>query len=172
MSRGFVKEEDQEDIPMVPPRADLPPGVTNYVTPKGMEVLLEEKEAMLAEKEAIHNEDEKERRIAKNHLDAKLRLLNDRIATAQIIEPAKQPQDEVRFGARVSLLIGKSKKPQQFQLVGVDEADIAKGKISFISPLARILIGKRIGDTAVLKLAAEERSFHITDIDYGTEATS
>ena len=49
MSRGFVKEEDQEEIPMVPPRADLPEGVTNYVTRAGMNELLEEKQALINE---------------------------------------------------------------------------------------------------------------------------
>ncbi len=46
MSRGFVKEEDQEEAPFIPPRAALPPGVTNYVTPQGHRQLLEERETL------------------------------------------------------------------------------------------------------------------------------
>ncbi|WP_373399556.1 hypothetical protein V8V91_07585 [Algoriphagus halophilus] len=50
MSRGFVKEEDQEETPLVPPRVELPNGVTNYVTENGLAELLSEKEALLEEK--------------------------------------------------------------------------------------------------------------------------
>ena len=50
MSRGFVKEDDQEEIPIVPPRADLPDGVVNYVTQVGMNELLAEKQMMVNEK--------------------------------------------------------------------------------------------------------------------------
>ena len=50
MSRGFVKEDDQEEIPIVPPRADLPEGVANYVTQVGMNELLAEKQMLVNEK--------------------------------------------------------------------------------------------------------------------------
>ena len=46
MSRGFVKEDDQEEAPLIPPRAPLPDGVANYVTPRGMRLLLEERDAI------------------------------------------------------------------------------------------------------------------------------
>ncbi|MZP65628.1 MAG: transcription elongation factor GreA, partial [Bacteroidales bacterium] len=52
MSRGFIKEGDQEEVPMVPRRAYLPEGVPNFVTPAGLEQLLAEREALVAEKEA------------------------------------------------------------------------------------------------------------------------
>ena len=166
MSRGFVKEDDQEELPMVPPRADLPIGVTNYVTPNGLHLMLEEKKMLHTEKEHVPLENEKERRIAMNLINAKLQLLNERIANAKVVDLGDQPKDEVRFGARVSLLIGKSKTPQEFQIVGVDEADIAKNKISFLSPIARVLISKRVGDTPVLQLGKEERIFKIEGIGY------
>lgn len=59
MSRGFVKEDDQEDIPLVPPRADLPAGVENFVTEKGLEYLLEEREQLLKEQESLDPSQEK-----------------------------------------------------------------------------------------------------------------
>ncbi len=153
MSRGFVKEDDQEEIPFVPPRAHLPEGVTNYVTQVGMNALLDEKEALVNERDHLDTTNEKDRRIALNHINARLQLLAQRIATAKIIDLSGQPQNEVRFGATVALKIGATKKVQTFQIVGVDEANIAKGKIAFISPIAKILIHKKIGDKAVLKLA-------------------
>jgi transcription elongation factor GreB len=77
-----------------------------------------------------------------------------------------QPQNEVRFGTIVTLKIGDSTKLQQYQIVGVDEADISKGKISFISPIARILTDKKVGDQANLKLEKADRIFEIMEISY------
>ena len=64
MSRGFVKEDDQEEIPMVPPRSDLPDGVTNFVTQVGFNELLTEKQQLIDEKDNLPDTSEKERRIA------------------------------------------------------------------------------------------------------------
>lgn len=166
MSRGFVNEDDHEEIPLVPPRADLPQGLTNYVTQVGMDELLQEKEELLSEIESIDASNEKEKRIATNHLNAKLQLLNSRISSAKIIDLSQQPKDEIRFGAKVSLIEEVQKKPQRYQIVGVDEANISKGKISFISPLARILINKKVGEKAILKLADHDRIFEIKEIEY------
>ncbi len=166
MSRGFVKEDDQEEIPMVPPRADLPEGVTNYVTQMGMDELLAEKQLLIDEKDTMDNANENERRIAVNHINAKLQLLNNRIVTAKILDLKGQPQNEIRFGAWVTLKIGDAKNTQKYQIVGVDEADISKGKISFISPIAKILIHKKVGDKAILKLAKEDRIFEVKNIAY------
>ena len=166
MSRGFVNEDDHEEIPLVPPRADLPQGVTNYVTHVGMDELLQEKEDLLSEIENLDTSNEKEKRIATNHIHAKLQLLNNRISSAKIIDLSQQPKDEIRFGAKVSLVEEGQKKPQRYQIVGVDEANISKGKISFISPLARILINKKVGEKAILKLADRDRIFEIKEIEY------
>lgn len=166
MSRGFVKEEDQEEIPIVPPRADLPSGIINYVTPIGMDELLLEKQTLMEELESVDSTSETEKRIASNHINAKLQLLQERISTAKIINLNDQPKDEVRFGASVSLREGTSKKIQQYQIVGVDEADISKGKISFISPIAKILINKKVGEKAILKLVHRERVFEVMGIKY------
>jgi len=166
MSRGFVKEDDQEEIPMVPPRADLPEGVTNYVTQVGMNELLDEKERLINEREQLDLTNEKERRIAFNHINAKLQLLNNRINTAKIVDSGKKPFNDVRFGAIVTLKIGTETKLNRYQIVGVDEADVSKGKISFISPIARLLIDKKVGDKAILKLAKSDRVFEIMGISY------
>lgn len=166
MSRGFVKEEDQENIPMIPPRADLPSGIVNYVTSFGYEMLMDEKELLQTELNTINTVNENERRIAVNFINAKLMLLQERIATAKTIDLSVQPKDEVRFGAIVSLEINDQKKPQTYQIVGVDEANIAKGKISFISPIAKLLLNKKVGEKAILKLNSNERIFKILSITY------
>ena len=166
MSRGFVKEDDQEEVPIVPQRAFLPEGVTNYVTPYGMNQLLTEKQMLVDEKNNLSSTSEDEKRIALNYINAKLQLLNNRIAEAKIVNLNEQPQHEIRFGAMVTLKIEASKKIQTFQIVGVDEADISKSKVSFISPIAKLLINKKIGDKAILKQSEKDIVFEIINISY------
>jgi transcription elongation factor GreB len=166
MSRGFVKEDDQEEIPIVPPRAYLPEGVTNFVTPNGMNQLLAEKQILINGKSNLINASENEKRIELNYINAKLQLLDNRIATAKTVDLTGQPQNEVRFGAMVTFKTEAAKNIQTFQIVGVDEADISKGKVSFISPFARALINKKIGDKAVIKQAGKDIVFEIINISY------
>lgn len=166
MSRGFVKEDDQEEVPIVPPRAYLPEGVTNFVTPNGMNQLMTEKQVLINEKNNLINASENEKRIALNYINARLQLLDNRIAVARIVNLNEQPQNEVRFGALVTFKTEASKSIQTFQIVGVDEADISKGKVSFISPIARVLINKKTGDKVVLKQAGRDIIFEIINISY------
>lgn len=164
MSRGFVKEEDQEEAPVIPPRAALPAGVVNYVTPTGYQLLLAEKKELQEEQKNLPKDNETERRRASMVIDGKLKLLADRIQTARILSPEKQPKDEIRFGAVVSFQNGKS--TMTFQIVGVDEADVKKQKIAFTAPVARCLIGKKTGETAVFKRGSENQLLKITAIKY------
>ena len=166
MSRGFVKEDDQEEDPIIPNRAYLPEGVINFVTPFGMNQLLTEKQTLVNEKNNLNNASENEKRIALNYINAKLQLLNNRIVEAKIVNLNEQPQNEIRFAAMISLKIEASKNIQTFQIVGVDEADISKGKVSFISPIAKALISKKIGDKVILKQAKKDIVFEIIDISY------
>jgi transcription elongation factor GreB len=166
MSRGFVKEDDQEEVPIVPQRAYLPEGVINFVTRAGMDQLLSEKEMMTREKENLSITSENEKRIALNYINAKLQLLNNRIAEARVVDLKEQPQNEIRFGATVTLKTELSGKIQTFQITGVDEADIARGKISFLSPLAKALINKKVGDKVTLKRDREDIVYEIMGITY------
>jgi transcription elongation factor GreB len=166
MSRGFVKEDDQEEVPMVPQRAYLPEGVPNFVTRSGMELLLAEKEALISERENLNITRENEKRIAINFINAKLQLLNNRIAEARVIDTKEQPQDEITFGASVTLTTLSTGNMQTFQIVGVDEADIARGKISFLSPLAKAMINKKTGDRVTIKRDRENIVYEIIRIFY------
>lgn len=136
MSRGFIKEGDQEEIPMVPPRAHLPKGMPNYVTHEGLEALNNERQELENQRaEANGNY------IACNFIDAKLKLLADRINSAVEVDLSKADKDAVSFGAWVRY------NGRTVRIVGVDEADSSKGLLSFMSPVAKALIGKKIGDT-------------------------
>ncbi len=166
MSRGFVKEDDQEEVPLGPPRADLPIGTENFVTQNGLDSLLEEKEILLRKQEKLDASQEKEYRISFNHINAKLQLLNERINSAKIIDPTKLAQDEIHIGAKVTFKNTSNNSTQTFQVVGVDEANISQKKISFITPLAKALMHKKVGENAVLNLGEKKNTFEILKIDY------
>lgn len=164
MSRAFVNEDDQREVPFVPPRADLPDGTPNYVTPTGMENLLKEKEMLLAELKELSIGDDHDKANIITIVNTQLQMLESRILSAQVISNESDSDKEVRFGSSIILQIGEDKKTQKFQIVGVDEADIKQGKIAFISPLARILIHKKAGESFTLKLASGERKFKVIAI--------
>ncbi|NLX80427.1 MAG: transcription elongation factor GreA [Proteiniphilum sp.] len=164
MSRAFIKEDNQQDTPFVPPRADLPKGVTNYVTPFGLQQLLNEKEDLLADLKRANEGHELTKIKDIKIINIKLGMLEERIATATVIEHQKHDNLKVRFGSIVLLKIGNTNNTRQMQIVGVDEADLKKNKIAFISPLAKVLINKTVGEVATLKLERGESNFTILEI--------
>lgn len=151
MSRGFIKEGDQEEIPRVPMRAYLPEGVPNYVTKEGLEALKEELKDLEVERVKAGDN-----YIMVNFIDASIKLLVDRINSAVEVDISKS-KNTVSFGAWVRY------NGRSVRIVGVDEADVNKGLISFISPIAKMLIGKKAGDLIELKgsekITVEEVSF-------------
>ncbi len=166
MSRGFVKEDDQEEIPLVPQRAFLPAGVPNFVTKAGLELLLSERLMLITERDNLEGQNENEKRIAVNFINAKLQLLNDRISGARVVEPGENPQNEIRFGSIAKLRNVINGDIQSFQIVGVDEADVSKGKISFISPLSKALISKKAGEKVAFRQNQKETVFEILSITW------
>lgn len=166
MSRGFVKESDQEEIPLIPPRAALPSGTTNYVTPAGFAALEQERTDLEAEKAALPTNNEDEHRRATTFLDGKLALLNQRILSARILKPQDQPQEEVRFGACVKLQMGTAGKEEVFQIVGVDEANVKEKKIAFTSPLAKAITGLWVGETKHFRMGGEVKKLKVLEISY------
>ncbi len=101
-------------------------------------------------------------------LNERVALLEERIAGAELVDPAKQPQDEVRFGATVTLR-GSSGAERRYRIVGVDEADPARGAIAFTSPLARALSGKGVGEEARVRTPGGQDDVEIVRIDYREE---
>tara|TARA_R110002020_G_scaffold117355_2_gene268132 strand:+ start:294 stop:794 length:501 start_codon:yes stop_codon:yes gene_type:complete len=166
MSRGFVKEDDQEEAPIIPPRAALPEGVINYVTPEGKKMLEDEKSKLEQEISNLSETDERERRRALAVLDGNLNLLKERLASARILDPKEQPEDTVRFGASVNYTIQGNSRLLNFKIVGVDEADVQKQKIAFIAPIARAVTGKKVGDEVDFQLGNENRKIEIRGIKY------
>ncbi|MBR3711408.1 MAG: GreA/GreB family elongation factor [Bacteroidales bacterium] len=140
MSRAFTKEGDQEEIPRVPLRAYLPEGVPNYVTKEGLAALNEELKKLEAEHAKAGDN-----YIMSNFIEAKMKLLISRINSAVEVDLSKANKETVSFGAWVRY------NGRVVRIVGVDEADISKGLLSFVSPLAKAMTGKKAGDVIELK---------------------
>ena len=99
-------------------------------------------------------------------VEARIKDLEDKLARAEIIDPAKLSGDRVRFGAMVKLTNLDTDEEISYQIVGADEADINAGSISVSAPLARALIGKSIGDEVIVNLPAGKRRYEIAEIDF------
>lgn len=162
MSRAFVKE-DAEAPPLHRPRAPLPEGARNYVTRRGLALLRGELSALLAELA------ERERSGAAAGEVVSLRNraaeLEARLASAEPIDPSAGPRDTVRFGARVTIR-GAGEAERSYRIVGVDEANAGEGSIAFVAPLARALLGKRVGESFTWRAPRGEEELEVIAIDF------
>lgn len=149
MSKAFTSEETIDAPVVTADRAPLPAGVTNYVTSAGLMRL----KAELAQLRAGRADP---RRITE---------LEVRISCASLVDPAAQPRDEVRFGATV-VVRGDSGQERRYQIVGVDEANLRDGKVAFVAPVARALLGKRVGETATVRAPHGEDELEVVSICY------
>ena len=165
MSRAFINEDNHVETPFVPPRAHLPRGVTNYVTPAGLEALLNERDELQERLRELNQGNEIGKLSAINGIHVELDMLENRILTANVVEKDDQDMSEVRFGSEVLLQIGRSKRTRKLQIVGVDEADMKKGKIAFTSPLAKEMMNKKVGERVVLKLEQGQSVFRVLEIE-------
>ncbi len=164
MSRAFVKEEDSGAPGDLPERpiSEHP----NLVTPAGLRqleeaagALEEQRLALLAQGDDVMAQE----RLA--HIDRDFRYYETRLASAQVVDPAAQPRDEVAFGAAVTVA-QPSGPARTFTIVGEDEADSKSGKISYVSPLALALLGAKPGDKVVWKRPAGDLQLTIQTIKY------
>ncbi|MFZ1685921.1 MAG: GreA/GreB family elongation factor [Flavobacteriales bacterium] len=166
MSRGFVREDDQEEAPFIAPRAPLPVGAVNYVTPRGLEQLRSEREQLERERSHLMGSDD-ERRREGAVINGKLDLLNERIASARLVQSYGAPPADVRFGTTVTFTYRNGPQAgteRSFTIVGVDEADVNENRIAFTAPIARALIGKRVGEVAEFRLGAVLQELAIVEI--------
>ena len=160
MSKAFTDEEAAPAPPIVRPRAPLPEGVPNYVTPRGLELLRAELDELAGALPADGGE------LAAGDAAALAQRRTDleaRIASAEVVAP---PEDEktIRFGAHVTVESGAGER--RWQIVGVDEADAAQGRISFVSPIARALIGREAGDTVRVNTPGGDEELEVLAVTY------
>jgi len=99
-------------------------------------------------------------------VDRRLSYLSRVMKQAKVVDPAKQEQrDTVRFGAIVEVA-GENDSRRTLTLVGEDEADATAGRISWAAPIARALVGARVGDERIVRLPAGEKSYEVIAIRY------
>lgn len=160
MSRAFVKEQDGEDALEELPERPVSPH-PNAVTPRGLRLIDEEIDRL--RKELAHAQHETDRNgIARASRD--LRYWTQRRSTAQPIDMPKDPKD-VSFGSVVKIE-REDGRTQSYTIVGEDEANLEQGLIAYTTPLARALIGARVGNGRVVRLPAGEKSYEIIAIRY------
>ena len=167
MSRAFVKDDAPDGPPIITPRASLPAGVPNYVTPRGLALLRDERVALEAARTRLNAGDaedpEQQRQLA--IVAGRLSDLTERLATAKLVNPRGQAPDTVRFGATV-ILQTDSGEERRLQIVGADEADVAEGRVAFVAPIARAIIGKHCGETTTLRTPQGEEPLTVMSISY------
>ena len=152
----------------------------NYITPQGHHKLVEELNELLRKERpeitkliqwAASNGDRSEnadylygkRRL--REIDRRIRFLTSRLDAAVIVDPSQIKSDKVQFGAKVEVT-DEDGKVKIFTIVGVDEVDTAKGRISWQSPIGKSLIGKTEGDEVTIKIPAGESTYEILSINY------
>ena len=103
------------------------------------------------------------------HLDAKKRELEHKLSHAQIIDVSKLTNEKVVFGSTVTLTDNESGAIKKYTLIGQEEADFKKGKISVQSPVGKALIGHKVGDIVVIKAPARTVEYEIQEIEIAFE---
>jgi transcription elongation factor GreB len=167
MSKAFAGEDASQAPIVVPPRRPLPPGVPNYVTPRGLALLRDELRKLQSERARLEGAEagDPDRPRSLSALSTRIAQLEERLASASPVDPAAQPRDEVRFGAAVTVR-SEAGATQTFRIVGVDEADAAEGRVAFVAPLARALLGKRVGDAATVRTPKGQDELDVLAIRY------
>lgn len=99
-------------------------------------------------------------------IEGRVAELEDKLARADVIDTSKLNGDRVKFGATVTVLDEETEVESRYKIVGEDEADVAEGKISITSPIARALIGKELEDVVEVAAPGGAKSFEILKVEF------
>jgi transcription elongation factor GreA len=99
-------------------------------------------------------------------IEGRIQEINGRMANLQVVEPGQSRTDSIAFGATVTLAYVDSVETLNYQIVGPDEADIKANRISYLSPIARALIGKKSGEVVTVRVPKGEVEVEINSIRY------
>ena len=165
MSRAFLNEDKFEQAGDELVERPISPE-TNYVTTTGLQQLQQEfdrLEALRLQLTAIKDDPFAAQQLAEVARD--LRYYSARLESAIVVDTSQHPQDEARFGAVVGVE-DEDGQSLQFTIVGEDEADIAQHKVSWTSPLAKALMGHKVGESVNWKRPAGNTELVITAVTY------
>jgi transcription elongation factor GreB len=186
MSKAFIKEDTELDDDLPEEGPAIPAGVKNYMTPAGFRRLQEELQ-LLARVErpkvvevvawAAGNGDRSENgdyiygKKRLREIDRRIRFLAKRLEIAQVVDPAQQKnRDQVFFGATVTYENARGEE-KTVTIVGIDEADLDRGQISWISPIARALRKAREGDLVEFRTPRGVERVEVVEIRYAGDIT-
>jgi transcription elongation factor GreB len=165
---------------MVEEDEESPAKRPNYITPAGFQRLRDEYHQLLNDERpklckviewAAGNGDRSENadyiygKKRLREIDRRLRFLGKRIEHAQVVDVKNQKKDRIYFGATVTLS-DEDGNEATYQIVGEDETDAKSGKISWLSPLGKAILGKKLDDEVVVKRPSGEKTFAILAFDY------
>jgi transcription elongation factor GreB len=173
MSKAFMREsEDDGEAPVAEP---APPPAKNYISPAGYARLKAELKALVEVERpevvrtvswAAKNGDRSENgdylygKKRLREIDRRVRFLIKRLEAAEVVDTAGRDSDQVFFGATVKL------KDKTITIVGIDETDTAKHRVSWISPVAKALIKAREGDKVLFKTPGGIEELEILEVRY------
>ncbi|MDR3404783.1 MAG: GreA/GreB family elongation factor [Chthoniobacter sp.] len=164
MSKAFTRENDDHAEETTFAKATLPSGTRNYMTADGAERLRSDLAALFERRRQQEGDGDGETARDELHrTNSRIQTLSQRLAAADVVPMSVEPIDEVRFGMFVTIRDGDGVE-DEYRLVGVDEADFEAGWISWLSPLAQALIGKKVGEVARFQAPAGEKNFRIVGI--------
>jgi transcription elongation factor GreB len=169
VSKAFTRESDDlpEEQPLPRQSPALPPGAKNYLTPGGARRLQEELDRLIAVERprAAASPDDTEARRELQMLDQRIRHLQQSLQSATMVPPPVRPWDQVRFGATVTVR-DRSGAESNYRIVGIDETDLDRNWVSWLSPIARALINARLGQRVRFRFPAGEEELEIVRITY------
>ncbi|WP_263771016.1 transcription elongation factor GreB [Propionivibrio soli] len=182
MNKAFTRETEDDEDEGAEAAPSLPQGTRNYITPGGYGRIKAELDHLLRVErphivEVVHwaasNGDRSENgdylygKKRLREIDRRIRFLTKRLDLAEVVDPAARQEncDQVFFGATVTVC-DESGDEQMYQIVGVDETDFSRGRISWISPLARALIRSREGDQVRFQSPAGWREIEVIGVEY------
>lgn len=180
MSKAFTSESDGDDDDLQVDVPAQPAGFKNYVTPAGyarlnaeLKRLWEDERPKLVETItwAASNGDRSEngdyiygkRRL--RQIDSRIRFLSKRLDNAEVVEHTGRDESRVYFGATVTVEDEDGKK-QTVSIVGIDELDPLRGRVSWISPIAKALMKAHVGDTVTLRTPKGNEQLEVVSIRY------
>ena len=182
MSKAFTKESDGDDEDDLPEdMGGLPATAKNYMTPEGFARMRDELNMLMRTERpevvkvvtwAAGNGDRSENgdyiygKKRLREIDRRVRYLSKRLANAEVVDPARRAKtDQVFFGATVTTANAEDKE-RTVKIVGVDEVDLEKGHVSWISPIAKALMRAHEGDVVNLRTPAGIEELEIVKVRY------
>ena len=180
MSKAFTKEQDGAEEDALEPEAVQPQGLKNYVTPAGYARMKAELKHLLDVERpevvgivhwAASNGDRSENgdyiygKKRLREIDRRIRFLIQRLEIAEVVDSRSGEQDQVFFGATVSVR-DSAGRARSVSIVGMDEVDPARGRVSWISPIAKALLKSRVGDSVTLRSPAGAEELEVQEIRY------